>query len=84
MNFTCSARTSSDAKRLRNGAPSAAASTAGSPCSSPRTPARPSLPVIPAFYNEPATTAEMVRNFVDRVLAHFGLPKPGAFVWKPS
>jgi flavin prenyltransferase len=40
------------------------------------------FPVIPAFYNEPATTADMVRNFVDRVLAHFGLPQPGAFVWK--
>lgn len=42
------------------------------------------FPVIPAFYNEPATIADMVRNFVDRVLAHFGLPQPGAFVWKPG
>lgn len=42
------------------------------------------FPVIPAFYNEPATTADMVRNFVDRVLAHFGLPQPGTFVWKPN
>jgi 4-hydroxy-3-polyprenylbenzoate decarboxylase len=42
------------------------------------------FPVIPAFYNEPATTNDMVRNFVDRVLAHFGLPQPGAFVWKPG
>jgi 4-hydroxy-3-polyprenylbenzoate decarboxylase len=42
------------------------------------------FPVIPAFYNEPATTADMVRNFVDRVLAHFGLPQPGAYVWKPD
>jgi 4-hydroxy-3-polyprenylbenzoate decarboxylase len=42
------------------------------------------FPVIPAFYNEPATTADMVRNYVDRVLAHFGLPQPGAFVWKPG
>ncbi|HEX6772392.1 MAG TPA: UbiX family flavin prenyltransferase [Acidobacteriaceae bacterium] len=40
------------------------------------------FPVIPSFYNEPVTTADMVRNFVDRVLAHFGLPQPGAFVWK--
>jgi 4-hydroxy-3-polyprenylbenzoate decarboxylase len=40
--------------------------------------------VIPAFYNEPATTADMVRNFVDRVLAHFGLPQPGGYVWKPG
>jgi flavin prenyltransferase len=42
------------------------------------------FPVIPAFYNEPTTTADMVRNFVDRVLAHFGLPQPGAYVWKPD
>jgi 4-hydroxy-3-polyprenylbenzoate decarboxylase len=42
------------------------------------------FPVIPAFYNEPSTTADMVRNFVDRVLAHFGLPQPGAYVWKPN
>ena len=42
------------------------------------------FPVIPAFYNEPATTADMVRNYVDRVLAHFGLPQPGAFVWKAN
>jgi 4-hydroxy-3-polyprenylbenzoate decarboxylase len=42
------------------------------------------FPVIPAFYSEPATTADMVRNFVDRVLAHFGLPQPGAYVWKPG
>ncbi len=42
------------------------------------------FPVIPAFYNEPATTADMVRNFVDRVLAYFGLPQPDAFVWKPG
>jgi flavin prenyltransferase len=42
------------------------------------------FPVIPAFYNEPATTADMVRNFVDRVLAHFGLPQPGAYIWKPG
>jgi 4-hydroxy-3-polyprenylbenzoate decarboxylase len=41
------------------------------------------FPVIPAFYNEPVSTADMSRNFVDRVLAHFGLPQPGAFVWKP-
>ena len=42
------------------------------------------FPVIPAFYNEPVTTADMVRNYVDRVLAHFGLPQPGAFVWKAN
>jgi 4-hydroxy-3-polyprenylbenzoate decarboxylase len=42
------------------------------------------FPVIPAFYNEPTTTADMVRNFVDRALAHFGLPQPGAYIWKPG
>jgi 4-hydroxy-3-polyprenylbenzoate decarboxylase len=42
------------------------------------------FPVIPAFYNEPVTTTEMIRNFVDRVLAHFGLPQANAFVWKPG
>jgi flavin prenyltransferase len=42
------------------------------------------FPVIPAFYNEPTTTTEMVCNYVDRVLAHFGLPQAGAYVWKPG
>jgi len=42
------------------------------------------FPVIPSFYNEPATTADMVRSFVDRVLAHFGLPQLGAYVWNPG
>jgi 4-hydroxy-3-polyprenylbenzoate decarboxylase len=42
------------------------------------------FPVIPAFYNAPTTTDEMVRNFVDRVLAHFGLPQLAAYVWKPG
>jgi 4-hydroxy-3-polyprenylbenzoate decarboxylase len=41
-------------------------------------------PVIPSFYNAPATTEEMVAAFVNRVLAHFGLPQPGAFVWSPE
>ena len=40
------------------------------------------FPVMPAFYAKPVDPAEMVKNFVDRVLAHFGLPQPGAFVWK--
>jgi flavin prenyltransferase len=42
------------------------------------------FPVIPSFYNEPVSTEEMVRAFVDRVLAHFGLPQPGAYVWAPG
>lgn len=40
------------------------------------------FPVIPAFYNRPADTAEMARQFVYRVLAHIGLPQAGAYVWK--
>lgn len=42
------------------------------------------FPVIPAFYNQPADSSEMARQFVFRVLAHFGLPQPGAYVWKPD
>lgn len=40
------------------------------------------FPVIPAFYNRPIDSAEMARQFVARVLAHIGLPQPGAYVWK--
>jgi 4-hydroxy-3-polyprenylbenzoate decarboxylase len=40
------------------------------------------FPVIPTFYNNPTDSTEMARQFVDRVLAHFGLPQPGAYVWK--
>ncbi len=40
------------------------------------------FPCIPSFYNRPADTAEMIRHFVCRVLAHIGLPQPGAYVWK--
>jgi flavin prenyltransferase len=40
------------------------------------------FPVIPAFYNRPADSTEMARQFVYRVLAHIGLPQPGAYVWK--
>jgi len=39
------------------------------------------FPVIPAFYLEPTDTAEMARQFVFRVLAHIGLPQPGAQIW---
>jgi len=42
------------------------------------------FPVIPAFYNKPTGSTEMARQFVYRVLAHIGLPQPGAFVWKPE
>jgi 4-hydroxy-3-polyprenylbenzoate decarboxylase len=42
------------------------------------------FPVIPAFYNQPVDSMEMARQFVYRVLAHIGLPQPGAYVWKPD
>jgi 4-hydroxy-3-polyprenylbenzoate decarboxylase len=40
------------------------------------------FPCIPAFYNVPQDSTEMARQFVCRVLAHLGLPQPGAYVWK--
>ena len=40
------------------------------------------FPCIPAFYNKPLDSTEMARQFVYRVLAHIGLPQPGAYVWK--
>jgi 4-hydroxy-3-polyprenylbenzoate decarboxylase len=40
------------------------------------------FPLIPAFYNTPASLDEMAREFAFRVLAHIGLPQPGAFRWK--
>jgi 4-hydroxy-3-polyprenylbenzoate decarboxylase len=39
------------------------------------------FPVIPAFYAQPQTTADMAQAYVHRVLAHIGLPQPDAFVW---
>jgi 4-hydroxy-3-polyprenylbenzoate decarboxylase len=42
------------------------------------------FPVIPAFYNLPVDSTEMGRQFVFRVLAHIGLPQPGAYIWKPE
>jgi 4-hydroxy-3-polyprenylbenzoate decarboxylase len=42
------------------------------------------FPIIPAFYNQPGDSTEMARQFVFRVLAHIGLPQPGAYVWKPD
>jgi flavin prenyltransferase len=39
------------------------------------------FPVIPTFYNHPADSTEMVRQFVCRVLAHIGLPQQGAYIW---
>ncbi len=42
------------------------------------------FPVIPAFYNLPADTAAMAREFVHRVLAHLGLPQADAYQWSGS
>ncbi len=40
------------------------------------------FPLIPAFYYRPATLDDIAREFAYRVLAHLGLPQPGAFRWK--
>jgi 4-hydroxy-3-polyprenylbenzoate decarboxylase len=40
------------------------------------------FPLIPTFYNRPATLDVMAREFAFRVLAHLGLPQPGAYRWK--
>ena len=40
------------------------------------------FPLIPAFYYRPASLDDMAREFAYRVLAHVGLPQPGAFRWK--
>ena len=42
------------------------------------------FPLMPAFYNRPTDTLTMARQFIGRVLAHIGLPQPGAYVWNPS
>jgi 4-hydroxy-3-polyprenylbenzoate decarboxylase len=40
------------------------------------------FPLIPAFYNRPATLDVMAHEFVNRVLAHIGLLQPDAYRWK--
>ena len=40
------------------------------------------FPLIPAFYFQPQSTGEIAREFVNRVLAHIGLPQTGAYRWK--
>ena len=39
------------------------------------------FPLIPAFYNRPASLDVMAREFAYRVLAHLGLPQPDAYRW---
>lgn len=38
-------------------------------------------PLIPTFYNRPATLDEMAHQFACRVLAFIGLDQPDAYVW---
>jgi len=42
------------------------------------------FPATPTFYDKPIDSTEMARQFVCRVLAHVGLPQPGAYVWRPE
>jgi len=39
------------------------------------------FPVMPTLYNMPSDTTAMARQFVNRVLAHVGLPQPNAYEW---
>jgi 4-hydroxy-3-polyprenylbenzoate decarboxylase len=40
------------------------------------------FPLIPTFYNQPASVDAMAHEFANRVLAHLGLPQEGAYRWK--
>ncbi len=40
------------------------------------------FPLIPAFYNRPASPEEMARQFVFRVLAHIGLEQDEMYRWQ--
>ena len=40
------------------------------------------FPLIPTFYNRPTSMEVMAQEFANRVLAHMGLPQPGAYHWK--
>ncbi len=40
------------------------------------------FPVIPAFYHETTDPRDMARQYVFRVLQHFGLPQPGMYRWQ--
>jgi len=42
------------------------------------------FPTIPTLYNHPQSTQDMARQFIHRVLAHIGLPQPGAYQWQPD
>ncbi len=40
------------------------------------------FPLIPAFYNHPASLEGLAQEFANRVLAHIGLPQENAYQWK--
>jgi len=40
------------------------------------------FPIVPAFYFQPSSTGDIAREYVNRVLAHLGLPQSGAYHWK--
>jgi 4-hydroxy-3-polyprenylbenzoate decarboxylase len=40
------------------------------------------FPLIPAFYNHPASLEAMAQEFSNRVLANIGLPQKDAYKWK--
>jgi len=40
------------------------------------------MPAMPAFYFEPKSIAEMVEQFVYRVMAQVGLPQDKQYRWK--
>lgn len=39
-------------------------------------------PLVPTFYNRPASIEDLARQFAARVLAHIGLTQDSAYVWK--
>jgi flavin prenyltransferase len=42
------------------------------------------FPAIPTLYNHPQSTEDMARQFIQRLLAHIGLPQSGAYQWQPD
>ena len=40
------------------------------------------FPLIPTFYNHPASLDEMAHEFSNRILAHIGLAQENAYRWK--
>lgn len=40
------------------------------------------FPLVPTFYNHPASVEQMAQEFANRVLAHIGLAQENAYRWK--